>query len=51
MALAKAMRTVALEAAGDHAAARASALALAPDLDPLLLPGILVREVLDRTDG
>jgi serine/threonine protein kinase len=50
MGLAWAVRVVALEAAGDFAAASAEAARLAPELDPDLLPGILVREVLDRTN-
>ncbi len=47
--LARAMRAVALEAAGDRDGASREAGALAPRLDPNLLPGTLVREVLQRT--
>jgi len=48
--LAHTMRAVALEAVGDSEAAASSARALASRLDPDLLPGILAREVLDRTN-
>ncbi len=49
--LARALRVTALEDAGENDRAAAEAGRLARTLRPDILPGILVREVLDRTDG
>ncbi len=49
--LALAVRFVSLEAAGKTESAAAAALDLSKHLDPDLLPGILLQEVLDRTKG
>ena len=49
--LARAPRVVALEKIGETERASAEAADLSAELDPGLLPGILVREVLLRTAG
>jgi len=49
--LVRAIRTLALLESGDRALARREALRLAEDLNPDLLPGILVAEVVAATDG
>ncbi len=48
LGLARAMRVVALAAAGEHPRAAAEARGLAAQLDPDLLPGILIREAIGR---
>ncbi len=49
--LVRAIRTVALLESGDRDLARREALRLSGELDPTLLPGTLVAEVLAETEG
>ncbi len=51
LALARALRVVALENAGESDRAAAEARKLARTVRPDILPGILIREALDRTNN
>jgi hypothetical protein len=48
--LAQALRAQALQSLGEREAARTEALSLAESTDPTVLPGILIREILARSD-